>query len=132
MQNTSNKCYQQKPSLLKLDQLMNLTSTVRLTRLSMFSKLVTDPVRCKNDSLSLYNLRGNKSDFNNHSFMNHYSSNRFFSTSLFSRCLNLWVNLTSFVQKDHLSSPKDAVGVSSDFIELPLQLRVRHPSNSSS
>ena len=46
------KCYQHNPSLLKLDQLMNLTSTVRLTHLSMYCKLVTDRVRCKIESLS--------------------------------------------------------------------------------
>ena len=45
------KCYQQNPTILKLDQLMILTSTVRLTHLSMYCKLVTDCVRCKRGKL---------------------------------------------------------------------------------
>ena len=52
------KCYQHNPSLLKLDQLMNLTSTVRLTHLSMYCKLVTDRVRCKIDNLSFVHPSG--------------------------------------------------------------------------
>ena len=52
------KCCQQSPSLLKLDQLMNLTGTVIITHLSMFCKMVTDRVRCKLGSLSFVNPPG--------------------------------------------------------------------------
>ena len=52
------KCYQQNPSLLKLDQLMNVTNTVRLTHLSIYCKLVIDRVRCKLESLSFVNPAG--------------------------------------------------------------------------
>ena len=45
------KCYQQNHSLLKLDQLMILTSKVRLTHLGMYCKLITDRVLCKIKSL---------------------------------------------------------------------------------
>ena len=52
------KCYQQNPSLLKLDQLMNFTSTVRLPHLSMYCKLITDRVHCKIDHLNFVHPPG--------------------------------------------------------------------------
>ena len=52
------KCYQQNPSLLKLDQLINFTSTVRLTHLSLYCTVVTDRVRCKLESWSFVNPTG--------------------------------------------------------------------------
>ena len=55
---TTTKSADWKSSLLKLDQLMNTTSTVRLTHLSMYCKLVTDPVRFKIDNLSFVHPTG--------------------------------------------------------------------------
>ena len=55
-----NKCHQQNPNLLKLDQLMNLTSTVRLTHLSMYCEMITIRVHHKIFNLSFVHPRGNK------------------------------------------------------------------------